>query len=119
MHRLRRSATLVRLVLAWFVLALGVAVAAPAVQPRAMELVCSAGGGAKLVVVGEAADHDGPASHHSIECPLCLGVTPPPAPQRAQGGASPQVQVLQAMAAAPVAAAAGAPLPPRGPPVLS
>ncbi|RNF31656.1 hypothetical protein NM04_06140, partial [Massilia aurea] len=75
MHILRTSSMLVRLVLAWFVLTLGAASAAPMVQPAAMALVCSEGG-VKVVLV----DRDGAAVHakgHTLDCPLCLPAAVP------------------------------------------
>mgnify|MGYP007055625982 FL=1 len=44
MHALRNSVSLARLVMAWFALTLGLAIASPLVHPQAMELVCTAGG---------------------------------------------------------------------------
>lgn len=76
MHRLRRARPLARLVLAWLLLSLGVAVAAPLVQPHAMQLVCSAGGNVKLVVVS-ADGAQAPAGAH-LDCPLCLPLGAPP-----------------------------------------
>lgn len=120
MHMLRRSTMLVRLVLAWFVLALGVAIAAPVVQPQAMELICTTSGGAKLIVLGEDGDQNSVASHHSIECPMCLAVTLPSAPQNPHAEpVLPLAHALRPIVAAHIAALVGAPLPPRGPPSLS
>ncbi|GHC92990.1 hypothetical protein GCM10007320_43610 [Pseudorhodoferax aquiterrae] len=117
---MRRSTTLARTVLLWFVLALGVAIAAPVVQPQAMELICTASGGAKLVVLGEDGDQDIVVSHHSIECPMCLAVTLPPAPQTPRDEpVQPLAHALQPVVAAHIAALVGAPLPPRGPPSIS
>lgn len=115
MHTLRASSSLIRLVLAWFALTLGVAMASPLVQPQVMELVC-ADGGLKLVVLGD----DGQASAagpHTLECPACLpaSLSPPPAlgqtarPQAAEG-----VQPRHPPAAH--VTLAGAALPARGPP---
>jgi hypothetical protein len=118
MHILRTSSMLVRLVLAWFVLTLGAASAAPMVQPVAMALVCSEGG-AKVVLV----DRDGAAVHakgHTLDCPLCLPAAAPPllaAPCVAPP--QPAAAALQLPAVFHVAATAGAPLPPRGPPAHS
>ncbi len=115
MHILRTSSMLVRLVLAWFVLTLGAASAAPMVQPVAMALVCSEGG-AKVVLV----DRDGAAVHakgHTLDCPLCLPAAAPPllaAP--CVPPPQPTAAALQLPAVFHVAATAGAPLPPRGPP---
>ena len=59
-------------------LTLGLAIASPLVHPQAMELVCTAGGSVKLVVVnGE--EGQAVSAQHSLDCPLCLAVTPPPA----------------------------------------
>lgn len=81
-HTLR---TLRLWVLAWFVLALGVAMAAPLVSPPNMELVCSGTGtGGKRLVVQAA---DGLAAPHAstLDCPLCLAAdTPPSSPGAAQ-----------------------------------
>jgi len=118
MHILRTSSMLVRLVLAWFVLTLGAASAAPVVHPATMALVCSEGG-AKVVLV----DRDGAAVHgkgHTLDCPLCLPAAAPPAimvqrtPAPQPSGAAPAI-----FRAARTTASAGAPLPPRGPPVYS
>ena len=66
-------------VLAWFVLALGAAVASPLVQPRTLELICAgAGGPAKLVAHatdGLAAPADAAGG---MQCPACLPVDTPP-----------------------------------------
>lgn len=117
MHTLRTSPLLARLVLAWFALTLGVAAASPMVHPQSMELVCS-DGGIKLVVVGD----DGQvvdASHHTLDCPMCLGAPLPPATIRFEMDAPPSANAVHPFAAAHIAALVGAPLPPRGPPALS
>lgn len=115
MHALRSSLSLIRLVLAWFVLGLGVAVAAPVVQPATMMLICSAGG-SKYVAL----DADGTAvqaDEHSMDCPLCLPVSLPPAFISLQLSA-PQAPACarHPYVAAHIAALVGAPLPARGPP---
>lgn len=118
MHALRNSVSLARLVMAWFALTLGLAIASPLVHPQAMELVCTAGGSVKLVVVN---GEEGPAvsAQHSLDCPLCLAVTLPPAhvsPSWAQP--QPLGRALQPIVSARIASLVGAPLPPRGPPLL-
>ena len=50
LQTLRSLRWLARLVLAWFVLALGVAIASPLVKPQGIELVCASGGAMKLIV---------------------------------------------------------------------
>ena len=47
MQTIRSLRWLARLVLAWFVLSIGVAVASPLVNPQGMELICSGSGGSK------------------------------------------------------------------------
>lgn len=118
MQTLRHARFLARLVLAWFALALGAAVAAPFVKPQALELVCSAGSTVKLVQTG---DEGGAATGHVLDCPLCLvGGAPPPAPHVAPVHAQPLAHVLRPLPpAAHCAVRTAAPLPPRGPPVLA
>ncbi len=118
MHWLRSSSTVVRLVLAWLLLTLGVAFASPWVAPQAMELVCAHGGSVKLVVV----DDDGTAQatiHHGLDCPLCLATGLPPSvylPTLPQP--QPLAHALHPIVRARIAALVGAPLPPRGPPAV-
>ncbi len=66
---------LARLVLAGFLLSLGVAVASPVVKPRALEMVCS-GGSYKLVAGDEAGTGESPSA---LDCPLCVTAGLPPA----------------------------------------
>jgi len=119
MQSLRAATTLARLVLAWFVLTLGVAVASPIIQPHSVEMVCSAAGSMKLVVV----DSNGEAvvsPHSSLDCPACLVVTPPtPAIAWDFEPVQPLSQALHPFTAAHIAALTGAPLPPRGPPAAA
>ncbi len=118
LHSLRSSTNLARLVLAWFLLTLGVAMASPLVAPSAMELVCSAGGAVKLVAVDR--DGDAPsAGPHALDCVLCLGTAlPMQAPLASPEGVHPLEHALAPIEAARIASLAGAPLPPRGPPVF-
>ncbi|QTD45135.1 hypothetical protein [Ottowia testudinis] len=64
-----------RLVLAWFVLSIGVAVAAPLVSPQALEIVCSASG-SKLVLHTEEGAVDLNAAQ--MHCPMCIPTGAPP-----------------------------------------
>jgi hypothetical protein len=117
MPALRRARLLASFVLAWFALSLGVAVASPLVQPKPMEIVCSAAGAAMLVAVTD----DGaqtPAAGH-IDCPLCLpaGAPPPALPLAKPPTVQPLGHAVQAIPAARIAAATAAPLPARGPPL--
>ena len=68
-----------RLVLAAFLLSLGVAIAAPALQPVALEMVCSGSGGMALIERPLRADGDGiPQARSLIDCPLCVPAAAPP-----------------------------------------
>ncbi|MDB5753380.1 MAG: hypothetical protein JWP65_3801 [Ramlibacter sp.] len=112
MQSLRSARFLARLVLAWFVLAMGMAIASPMAQPGALDLVC-AGGGLKLVQQGD--DGQAPLSM-GLDCPLC-GQTSAPPP------AAPALAVLPVRHADAATPTFRAPLPPvlrlppaRGPP---
>lgn len=120
MHLLRTSSMLARLILAWFVLTMGAAIASPLVHPQAMELVCTTGSSAKLVVVGDDDPAGNPSAHHALDCPLCLHFSAPPSQAQPMAAVHPQplAHALRPIVAATLAALAGAPLPPRGPPAF-
>ncbi|MCW5286091.1 DUF2946 domain-containing protein [Verminephrobacter eiseniae] len=115
MQTLRRVRWLVRLVLAGFVMSIGVAVASPMLHPQALELICSGAGAIEL-----RAHTDGgavPQSGHQPDCPLCVQVgAPAPGRLADQPRPHPLAQGLRARAATHIAARTAAPLPPRGPP---
>ena len=116
MQSLRHARQLARLVLAWFVLSLGVAVASPILLPQSMQLVCAASGAVKLVV--SSADGSEAPTLHLLDCSLCVAIAPPP-PSMATVSLPMQTALVTGhLPAARVAARAGAPLPPRGPPSL-
>jgi hypothetical protein len=119
MQTLRRARYLTRFVLVWFALALGVAIASPIVQPKAMELVCAADGVMKLVV--QAGDDGAAASHaHTLDCPLCVQVlTPPSLSVGVLEHDAPLAHAPRPQVAAHIAGRTAAPLPPRGPPAFS
>jgi hypothetical protein len=118
MHRLRTARFLARLVLAWFVLSIGVAVASPMVKPQAMELICTGTGAIKVLVKTD--DGVKEMSSHTLDCPLCATAgSPPPAPRAEVAPARILSHVLQPVAAAHIAWLSAAPLPARGPPSLS
>lgn len=76
MQTLRNANLLVRLVLAWFVVALGVAVAAPA-RSADGPWICTAGGAlAQLAVPGD--EDSTPQVRAGLDCPLCASVAAPP-----------------------------------------
>lgn len=116
MQALRSSSTLARLVLVWFALALGSAIASPIVHPKAMEIVCSAEGLVKIVVTSD----DGQTlemGQHTLDCALCLPVSaPPPSATFSAKLPQPLAHALRPVVAARLAALVGAPLPARGPP---
>jgi len=118
MHTFRTSLSLTRLVLAWFMLTFGVAVAAPVIAPQTLVILCSHEGTRAIVL-----DADGNVATteaQGMDCPLCLPVTaPPPAfsmPMRAPASV---LSLPSDTASAHVLAPVGAPLPARGPPSLS
>lgn len=119
MHVFRHLRPIGRLVLLWFVLSLGVAVAAPVVHPQAMELVCSSAGAVKVIVKTDDGVRELGASH--ADCPLCVltGAPPPPAAAARFDVPLPLGRAVQPIPAARLAAATAAPLPARGPPTLS
>jgi hypothetical protein len=114
----RTARFLARLVLAWFALYLGAAVAAPLVAPGGYAVVCSADGIARLVQVDDAGV-PGDAQHAGLHCPLCVPASAPP----------PLGELLAAPLPLPIAcvlpratnewppAPAAAPPPARGPPL--
>ena len=117
MQTLRHAHYLARLVLVWFVLSIGVAVASPLVAPKSMELVCTTAGVTKLVAQG---DDDTQTSNHFLDCPLCAATgAPPSAVNTALTQPSPLSHALQPVEAARIASATAPPLPSRGPPSTS
>lgn len=116
MLALRRLTFLHRCVLLWFVLSLGVAVAAPIVNPQSLELVCSAVGTVKVIAHTE----DGAQEITTLgaHCPLCLGAGAPPPTSGSSKVAEPAplARAVESIPAARLAAATAAPLPARGPP---
>lgn len=116
MHALRTSSTLLRLVLAWFVLSLGAAMASPVVAPKTLAMVCSDSSAMKYIVLDQNGDVVDPAAH-TLDCPMCMPASLPAvtvlAPVRQP---QPLAHALTRIEEARIAALVGAPLPPRGPP---
>ncbi len=76
LQTLRNQLSVVRGMLLWFTLSLGVAMASPMVNPQALTLVCSAAGVVQLKI---GADGDAPATPlHTMHCVLCLSMGAPP-----------------------------------------
>ena len=115
MLRRFQTQTLARLVLVWFALFVGVASAAPWVQPHRFDLVCSAGGGTTLVDMG--GETGALPAGHGMDCALCLPFTAPPP----EAGPAPTLAQSPPATAAPRAdrhdlGTSAAPSPGRGPP---
>lgn len=103
--------------MAWFLVTLGVAGASPFVNPKATELVCSTGGAITMVVLGDEGQAVA-ADPHTLDCSLCLAPVLPLSPVgMAAVLPQPLAAALHPFAAAHIASLAGAPLPPRGPPL--
>ncbi len=91
MQALRTSSALLRLVLACYLLVLGIAGASPVFHPQRMEVVCSADGAMKMVAV----DHE--AGEHTLDCSLCLATAlPAPELQRHRRGEDREVHAERA-----------------------
>ncbi|MBS0468596.1 MAG: hypothetical protein JSS31_00680 [Proteobacteria bacterium] len=117
MHNARRTA---RLLLGCFALSLLVAMAAPWVQARPLERLCTASGQERWVAPGGNDAGAPPHQAHQIDCVLCL---PPMLPGAAAAHlSSPQEPPAVATAIwvrmAHVPAQSRAPFPPRAPPAL-
>lgn len=113
MQPLRSARLLARFVLAWFVLIVGAAAAAPLLQGASgLQVICS-GGSMQLVDVG---DEEGqPSRVATLDCPLCAAVLPPPGPVTM--ALPPPAGRLQPWAPESHVATPAAPaLPARGPP---
>lgn len=119
MHSLRRFTFLTRLVLAWFVLSLGVAVASPLIAPHDVQVVCTGAGAMKVMVTtDDGGTHE--LTSTTMDCSLCAAVAPPPAmAQVVAEPAHPLAYALLGIPSAHIAARTAAPLPPRGPPHYS
>jgi len=117
MQYLRNTPNIIRFVLVWFALSVGVAIASPIVQPKAMDMVCTSTGSMKLVVQG-----DGDSSTFespTLDCPLCATIcAPPPALNTALTQPSPLSHALLPLVAAHIASLTAPPLPSRGPPTF-
>lgn len=114
-----RRALFVRIVLAWFALFVGSAIATPLIKPTSLQMVCAGAGGMKLAL----SDGDGtePAAGAGMECPLCTTglLAAPPAQRGVVTQANALAHALRPIAAAHIASATAPPLPSRGPPDLS
>ncbi len=81
LQSLREARSTVRWILVWFALSIGVAVAAPVVNPQSLTLICTSAGNVKFVTESAADNVDGLASDlhaHSLDCVMCLPQGAPP-----------------------------------------
>ena len=118
MERLRRARHLVRFVLVWFVLSLGVAAASPLVHPRQIELVCGSDGQVKAMLLTDDGAVELRTSH--LDCPLCLSASaPPPMAFEVQQPPRLPARGWTALALAPLPSAALLPWQARAPPTFS
>jgi hypothetical protein len=107
-----------RLVLVWFALFIGVAIASPIVNPRETQMVCTSAGGMKMVFSGEQGEESKVAAN--MDCPLCVVVAlPSPSCQASINNLSPLAHALHPVAAALIASRSAPPFPSRGPPSFS
>jgi glucan phosphoethanolaminetransferase (alkaline phosphatase superfamily) len=117
MHGLRSFRWIAQLVLAWFALFLGSAIASTVIEPDSVQIVCAAGGGMKMVDMSE--DDEALMSTLSLDCPLCAFVTVPLLTSSARfEQLSSLAHALHPFAAAHMASVTAPPLPSRGPPAL-
>jgi hypothetical protein len=120
LQSLRNAHRLTRFVLVWFAFFVGAAVASPLVKPEAVQLVCTAMGGVKLVQADAAgAEVDGVVAHTALDCPACLPLIAPPVADMLgplpTGNLS---HVLQPLPAARLASSLGQPWQARAPPIF-
>ena len=116
MENLRRAHRLVWFALTWFALSIGAVAASAAINPQAIELICSASHGVKMVVKG---DGSSPGSAHQMgHCPLCVTAGAPPPVAAVAVPYQPPAHAPTLVAAAYVATFAAAPPPARGPPSI-
>jgi predicted short-subunit dehydrogenase-like oxidoreductase (DUF2520 family) len=116
MHRLRNARTLARLVLVWFALAVGAAVASPLIKPQSVALVCSGAGVLKILAAGDDAGAALPGAG-LLDCPLCLHTSaPPPAATLTAGVLSATAGAMVTPVVQSFAVRHAGPAPGRGPP---
>ena len=108
-----------RWVLAWYVLFVGVSVLAATLQPKTMDVVCSAMGTMKVVVQGEG---EGPLVNSGMDCPMCAHATPalpPPTVAALAHVHDARAHNVQTLPETLLLAHTAPPLPSRGPPVFN
>jgi hypothetical protein len=107
-----------RMVLVWFALFVGAAIAAPIVHPTDTQMICTSAGGMKMVSMGEEGAE--PKVATNMDCPLCAAVViPVQLTSLSFEKPSALAHSLQPLATAHIASATAPPLPSRGPPNFS
>jgi hypothetical protein len=114
MEALRRAQRLTRLVLAWFALSVGIAVAAPVLQPLGDDVICSGSSAAKSMA-SEHADAAGGGHHHMKDCASCALTGVPSAPVTF-AASTPPADMPAAVLPTSVAVRSGSPFSARAPP---
>ncbi|CAM8669674.1 MAG: DUF2946 domain-containing protein [Curvibacter sp.] len=122
LQTLREARSIVRWMLVWFVLSIGVAVAAPVVHPQGLTLICTTAGNVQWVADATTDPAEGLPSGmatHTLDCVMCLpsGAAPVPAfsPDLPAAVRSAGPLARPALLVAGIAEAPSA----RGPPALS
>ena len=120
LQSLRNAHRLTRFVLVWFALFVGAALASPLVKPEAVQLVCSAIGGVKLVQADATGEEvSGAELRTALDCPACLPLIAPPAAEvLAPLPAGNLSHVLQTLPAAQLASLLVQPWQARAPPLF-
>ncbi|MBN9409446.1 MAG: hypothetical protein J0H69_09885 [Burkholderiales bacterium] len=118
MQALRALTRLHRLVLIWFGLSLGAAIASPLVHPVSYEMICS---GTTVKFIAQVDGESVEMGSMSMDCPLCVMTAAPPAVVQLDAvGVQPGLgHVMRSIPAARLAAITAAPLPARGPPAAA
>jgi hypothetical protein len=118
MQTLRTAKSLARLVLVWFALTVGAAIASPLIKPQSFEMICSGSGVIKLL--SRTDDGKTPMPGLTLDCPLCIAVgAPPPVVGCTAEPHQALSYALKVSPAAHIAARTAVPPPARGPPVFS
>ena len=116
---LRESRTIVRWMLVWFCMSIGVAIASPVVHPQTLTLVCTTVGSVKLVAPGDT-DQSAPVTQaHMLDCVLCLSAGAPPAVAISVAAPQDLTQAYRPAYVAPLVWRTAEPTSARDPPRLS
>ena len=117
MQTLRRAHWITRLVLVWFALFIGAAVASPLVQQDQTQMVCSAMGGMKMVNP-DTGDDASPTVKVGMDCPLCMPMAAPAPAVLALPALGGLAYALHPLESARLASLIGPPWQARAPPQI-